>query len=73
MLASSRPADAVLDREVEAIAALLREEGPLRRSAIRDRLETRYWGPGRLGLALAEARRRGRIVRVARRTYHAVR
>lgn len=67
---SSGP-DTVLDREIEAIVALLRQEGPLTRTAIRTRLETRLWGPGRLGAALAEARRRGDIRRTRWRTYAA--
>jgi hypothetical protein len=47
---------------------LLKEKGPLRPSQIRDQLETKFWGPGRLRAALGEARKRG-LVRKNGRTY----
>jgi hypothetical protein len=60
--------DTDLDREVDAIVKLLKEQGALRPPEIRDRLETRFWGPGRLRAALAEARSRG-LVRKTGRAY----
>ena len=45
-------------------------EGPARRThEIRRELETRFWGPGRLRGALVEARRRGLVRRIGRRTF----
>ena len=70
MVSSGAWEDTELDREIEAIVKLLKEEGPLRPSQIRDRLETRFWGPGRLRAALGEARKRG-LVRRTGRTYEA--
>lgn len=61
----------LLDAEIDAIVALLRERGPRGRQTIRRELETGLWGPGRLGQALTEARRRGRIRRIGMRTYEA--
>ena len=71
MVSSSPWEDTDLDREIEAIVKLLKEEGPLRPSQIRGRLETKFWGPGRLRAALAEARRRGQVRRSGR-AYEAV-
>jgi hypothetical protein len=45
---------------------LLAEKGPLRPPQIRDELETKFWGPGRLRAALLEARRRGLVQRKGR-------
>ena len=71
-MVSSIPRDDVdLDREVDAIVALLQEKGPLSSAQIRSELETRFWGPGRLRAALADARRRGLVRRAGRRTYEA--
>jgi hypothetical protein len=70
MVTSSPWDDTDLDGEVEAIAKLLKESGPLRPPQIRDRLETKFWGPGRLRAALAEARSRG-LVRRTGRAYEA--
>jgi hypothetical protein len=70
-MASSSPWDDTdLDTEVEAIVKLLKDKGALRPSQIRDQLETKFWGPGRLRAALAEARRRG-LVRKTGRSYGA--
>jgi len=66
MVSSSPWEDTDLDREIEAIVNLLKEQGPLRPAQIRDQLETRFWGPGRLRAALAEARRRGLVKRTGR-------
>ena len=69
MVSSSPWEDTDLDREIEAIVKLLKDKGPLRPSQIRDQLETKFWGPGRLRAALVEARRRGLVRRAGRRTY----
>jgi hypothetical protein len=63
--------DRALPREVEAIVRVLIEQGPLDPKALRERTEARFWGPGRFKAALAEGQRRGRVMRVDRRTYAA--
>jgi len=70
MVSTSPWEDTDLDREIEAIVKLLKEQGALRPPQIRDQLETKFWGPGRLRAALAEARRRG-LVRRTGRAYEA--
>jgi hypothetical protein len=70
MVSSGPWDDTDLDSEVDAIVNLLKEKGPLRPPQIRDQLETKFWGPGRLRAALAEARRRGLVQRKGR-TYGA--
>ena len=70
MVSSGAWEDTELDREIEAIVKLLKEKGPLRPSQIRDQLETKFWGPGRLRAALGEARKRGLVQRNGR-TYEA--
>lgn len=71
MLSSTAGEDRDLDREVDAIVTLLKDQGPLPAPRIRRELETRFWGPGRLRAALVEARRRGLVRRAGRRTYEA--
>ena len=66
MVSSSPWEDTDLDREIDAIVKLLKEQGPLRPPQIRDQLETKFWGPGRLRAALAEARKRGQVKRTGR-------
>ena len=50
----------MLDREIDTIATLLDEHGPLSRDEIARRLGTRRWGPGRFRYAIAEAESEGR-------------
>jgi len=71
MVTSVTGEDVDLEREVDAIVKLLEEKGPLGPTEIRRELETRFWGPGRLRAALAEARRRGLVRRAGRRRYEA--
>jgi len=66
MVSSSPWEDSDLDREIDAIVKLLKDNGPLRPSQIRDQLETKFWGPGRLRSALGEARRRGQVRKTGR-------
>ena len=66
MVSSSPWEDADLDREIDAIVKLLKDQGSLRPAQIRDQLETRFWGPGRLRAALGEARKRGLVQRKGR-------
>jgi MFS family permease len=66
----SRPvSQAILDREIDAIAAAVEENGPLQREEIARRVGARRWGPGRFRNALAEAESEGRIRRISRTIY----
>jgi MFS family permease len=66
----SRPVpQTVLDREIDAIAAVVEEDGPLPREEIARRIGARRWGPGRFRNALAEAEVEGRIRRISRTIY----
>ena len=67
----ARVASADIDDYADALVALLREQGPLSVRALRERAQTRYWGPGVLSAALQRARTQGRIRRVGFRTYAA--
>jgi hypothetical protein len=60
-----------LDEYVETLVRVLREQGPLTHAALRERAQTRYWGPGCLSEALRKARADGRIRRAGFRTYAA--
>jgi MFS family permease len=60
---------ALLDREIDSIAAALDEAGPLRREEIARRVGARRWGPGRFAHALAEAQAEGRVERLSRTSY----
>ena len=60
-----------IDDYADALVKLLREQGPLGVAALRERAQTRYWGPGVLGAALRRAREQGRIRRAGFRTYAA--
>jgi hypothetical protein len=59
----------ILDREIDAIAAVVEEDGPLQREEIARRIGARRWGPGRFRNALAEAEVEGRIRRISRTIY----
>ncbi len=48
-----------LRREISLIENLLKEEGPLDKSTIGDRLGCKYWGPMRFRSALKEGVNRG--------------
>jgi len=66
----SRPVpQTILDREIDAIAAVVEEDGPLQREEIARRIGARRWGPGRFRNALAEAEVEGRIRRISRTIY----
>lgn len=71
-LAGPRSADTHVEAEVEAIVRALKEHGPLGVRELRRIVQSRFWGPGRFGPALARARRDGRIRREGRRRYAAV-
>ena len=64
---SSPPA--VLDHEVDTIAATVEASGPLERTDLARRVGARRWGPGRFRGALDEAVAEGRVVRVGRSRY----
>ena len=66
----SRPvSQAILDREIDAIADVVDADGPLQREEIARRVGARRWGPGRFRNALYEAEAEGRIRRVSRTIY----
>jgi hypothetical protein len=67
--ASASEVDRDLEREIDAIATLLGERGPMSPTELRRQLESRFWGPGRFRRALAIAERRGRVARLGRRLY----
>ena len=50
-----------LRREISLIENLLRDEGPLQRKAIGDKLGCKYWGPMRFRNALKEGIARGAL------------
>ncbi|HEX7300143.1 MAG TPA: hypothetical protein VF257_14185 [Solirubrobacteraceae bacterium] len=62
----------LVEREAEAIVAVLRREGPLSTRTLRARVEARLWGPGRFAPALRRAVRDGQVRRAGRRTWAAV-
>jgi MFS family permease len=64
---SSSPA--LLDQEVDTIAAIVEESGPLERADLARRVGARGWGPGRFREALDEAQAEGRVVRLRRSRY----
>ena len=59
---------AVRGREIDAIAAALDENGPMRLPDLARAVGARRWGPGRFRDAVREALREGRAVRVSRST-----
>jgi hypothetical protein len=59
-----------LRREISLIENLLREEGPLQKKAIGDKLGCKYWGPMRFRNALKQGIERG-VLRKEGNTYHA--
>jgi MFS family permease len=61
------------DREVDAIARSLAEDGAAGREELRRRVGGRDWGPGRFGAALRAALREGRVTRDAQGRYDASR
>jgi hypothetical protein len=60
-----------IDDYAGELVRILREQGPLTARALRERAQTRYWGPGVFSLALRRAREQGRVRKVGRRTYAA--
>jgi MFS family permease len=62
----------VLDREVDAIALTLEEDGPTDRRALAKRLRANRWGPGRFSGALNEAMAEGLVRRTGRSRYESV-
>jgi hypothetical protein len=62
----------LVEREADAIVAVLRREGPLTTRHLRARVEARLWGPGRFAPALRRAVLDGRVRRAGRRTWVAV-
>ena len=55
--------------ELASIEKVLREEGPLERRELGQRVGSKFWGPGRYRNALRAGLREGKIVRVRRGVY----
>jgi hypothetical protein len=66
---SRQPSPRLLDREIEAIARALAENGPMERRELARRVRAGNWGPGRFADALVEAELAGRVRRLSRTTY----
>jgi MFS family permease len=66
---SRQVSQALLDREIDAIADAFGDDGTLSRDELAARVGARRWGPGRFRYALREAESEGRIRRVSRTTY----
>jgi MFS family permease len=62
-------ADADLEREVEAIVAVLVASGPISADELANRVQARYWGPGRFRAALRTAVDDGDARRASRTRY----
>jgi hypothetical protein len=58
-----------LRREISLIENLLKEEGPLDRDTIGDKLGCKYWGPMRFRSALKEGVARGAFRKDGRNQY----
>ena len=58
-----------LCREISLIENLLKEEGPLDRDTIGDKLGCKYWGPMRFRSALKEGVNRGAFRKDSRNHY----
>jgi MFS family permease len=58
-----------VDREVEVLAAVVRDNGPTARGALARLAGARFWGPGRFSRALREAVIAGRVRRLPRGRY----
>ena len=66
---SRQASQALLDREIDAIADAFGDDKSLSRDELARRVGARRWGPGRFRYALAEAESEGRIRRISRTTY----
>jgi hypothetical protein len=60
---SLRGEDRDVEREVDALVAALRDQGPMNAQRLRLAVDSRLWGPGRFRSALNLAGRRGLIRR----------
>jgi hypothetical protein len=60
-----------VEEYADELVRILREQGPLNTAALRERAQSRYWGPGCFGAAVQRAREQGRIRRAGFRTYAA--
>ena len=63
--------DTDIDEEVDTLARVLAEHGPLDRKELGARANCRRWGPGRFGRALRQGMLEGRIRRSGRDRYEA--
>jgi MFS family permease len=68
-LSTDAPYERELQREVDLIVRALGDRGQLERAALAQAVAARFWGPGRMSVALSEAIARGLVVRVSRRSF----
>jgi MFS family permease len=61
--------DAELEDEVAAIELALKEHGPLRRDVLKQRVNSRRWGPGCFARALQQATSAGIVTRTGRNEF----
>jgi MFS family permease len=66
---SSSSIDDELQDEVAAIESALKEHGPLPREALKQRVNSRRWGPGCFAKALSQAQQAGIVTRAGRNRF----
>ena len=69
LISDGAPSERELQREVDLIVGVLGEHGQLERSTLARAVGARFWGPGQMSLALAEAVRRGLVRQKSRRMF----
>lgn len=67
--ASADRQDTLVGPEVETIARTVAEAGVISRQRLYDRIDARFWGPGRFRRAVHEAISSGRVERLRRGMY----
>jgi MFS family permease len=68
-LSTDAPYERALQREVDLIVQALGDRGQLERAVLAQAVGARFWGPGRMSVALSETIARGLVVRVSRRSF----
>lgn len=61
--------DTLVDAEVDTIVRTVAEAGVISRQRLYDKIDARFWGPGRFRRAMHEAILRGRVERLRRGMY----
>ena len=63
------PSERELQREVDLIVRALAGQGQIERSTLARSVGARFWGPGRMSIALGEAVARGLVRRTSGRMF----